>query len=311
MILQVKTGRAQNLVPNPGFELISTCNAAGLMDAMENVIADWSTYNYADNSPDIFNECFTYPSIHLPNSTFGFSYANSGTGCAGFGANPLTNDYREVISNVLTEPLIADSAYCVSYFVKNSKGENLVYYSANLGLRFSQSPTNHNEVRQQGADIRPDQPVMGNEWTEISGYYIASGGEQFIHIGILGEPHIYELDPGGSGVIYYFIDDVSVVPCNKDSLLAVILELPNVITPNDDQINDTYEIRHHNIKTMQVVILDRWGVVVQEYDGLTNTWDGTDQNGTLVNDGVYFAKVVTESSFGEVFSKTQFVHVER
>ncbi len=69
-------------------------------------------------------------------------------------------------------------------------------------------------------------------------------------------------------------------------------EIPNVMTPNNDGNNDLFII--DNIETWtsarNVTIFNRWGNKVFETGSYTNAnaWDGTDQSGKQLADGVYF-----------------------
>jgi gliding motility-associated-like protein len=67
------------------------------------------------------------------------------------------------------------------------------------------------------------------------------------------------------------------------------LELPNVFTPNRDNINDLFQIiSHTNITEMKFYIMNRWGEIVYEHDGLNPKWSGHSQTGVECSEGVYF-----------------------
>ncbi len=67
-----------------------------------------------------------------------------------------------------------------------------------------------------------------------------------------------------------------------------ILELPNIITPNNDGINDLFiPIHEKNIEKINTKIFNRWGSLVFETDNLNIEWDGK-YKGNFVSDGVYF-----------------------
>lgn len=67
------------------------------------------------------------------------------------------------------------------------------------------------------------------------------------------------------------------------------LEFPNVFTPNSDGINDFFSVRtSHNIESLRIVILDRWGVVLFESSDLDFQWNGEVSSGISCNEGVYF-----------------------
>jgi gliding motility-associated-like protein len=70
-------------------------------------------------------------------------------------------------------------------------------------------------------------------------------------------------------------------------------EFPNVITPNSDGTNDIFEIENLPENT-EVLIINRWGIVVFSSDNYQNNWDGKDTSGKELVDGVYTFKFITE-----------------
>jgi gliding motility-associated-like protein len=98
----------------------------------------------------------------------------------------------------------------------------------------------------------------------------------------------------------YFVD-VCLVAINKNGCKDTICkELTiyepfiltdiNIFTPNGDGINDvfTFEFKAASISEFTCVIVNRWGVVIDELNSITDGWDGTDRNGDKVKDGLYF-----------------------
>ena len=71
--------------------------------------------------------------------------------------------------------------------------------------------------------------------------------------------------------------------------------LPNAFTPNNDQVNDVFTIKHGEdcqVEDLQLRIFDRWGRIVYE---ITDTrtkiaWDGT-YRGRPLPGGVYMLDV--------------------
>lgn len=67
-----------------------------------------------------------------------------------------------------------------------------------------------------------------------------------------------------------------------------LLKIPNVFTPNDDGINDVWEIIHLDQYPISVLkVYSRWGVEVFSATGVHEPWDGTFQGNRLPAD-VYF-----------------------
>jgi gliding motility-associated-like protein len=71
-------------------------------------------------------------------------------------------------------------------------------------------------------------------------------------------------------------------------------EFPNVITPNSDGTNDVFEIQNLPENT-KVLILNRWGNIVFSSDNYQNNWDGKDNSGRALVDGVYTYKFTTKA----------------
>lgn len=62
------------------------------------------------------------------------------------------------------------------------------------------------------------------------------------------------------------------------------VDIPNVITPNNDNINDYFVIKNlEQYNNKQIAIFNRWGNKIFESANYANDWNGEDSN-----DGVYF-----------------------
>jgi gliding motility-associated-like protein len=72
------------------------------------------------------------------------------------------------------------------------------------------------------------------------------------------------------------------------------LLIPNVISPNNDGVNDLFEIDNLQENT-ELIILNRWGNVVFSTTNYQNNWDGKDTFGKELADGVYTYKFTTET----------------
>jgi gliding motility-associated-like protein len=68
------------------------------------------------------------------------------------------------------------------------------------------------------------------------------------------------------------------------------LVIPNIFTPNGDKVNDLYFLGTTNLSEINALILDRWGNKVYELISETGNvaWDGKNQTGQEVPDGVYY-----------------------
>jgi gliding motility-associated-like protein len=84
--------------------------------------------------------------------------------------------------------------------------------------------------------------------------------------------------------------------------------IPNIFTPNGDQINDVFSIKTEGISELSCDIYDRWGLKLYSWNGLTGSWDGTYQ-GKKCADGTYYYVVNTTNLKGVVESHEGFVQL--
>ncbi len=65
--------------------------------------------------------------------------------------------------------------------------------------------------------------------------------------------------------------------------------IPNVFTPNNDDINDIYELKLPHCDVYTLSIYDRWGLLIFYTDDAAHVfWKGKDTSGDKVVDGLYF-----------------------
>lgn len=88
----------------------------------------------------------------------------------------------------------------------------------------------------------------------------------------------------------------------------VLLDIPNVFTPNSGMANDTWLVTHSGIETYNCTIYNRWGNLIYEYSNIDAGWDGRSSNGELVTDGVYYFMIKATTILGEELNKSGFIH---
>jgi len=71
--------------------------------------------------------------------------------------------------------------------------------------------------------------------------------------------------------------------------------VPNAFTPNNDGFNDEFFIVPKGIESMRFAVFNRWGKVIYEANTLDFRWDGKDQEGNAVPEGVYIYRVWVEA----------------
>jgi len=78
--------------------------------------------------------------------------------------------------------------------------------------------------------------------------------------------------------------------------LAEVVVVPNVFTPNGDDVNDLFVIQADHLVNSSLQIFNRWGVSVYEGD-LDKPWDGK-SGGSETVDGTYFVLLKGENAEG-------------
>ena len=199
-----------NLVPNPSFEIDTSCGAAIITPAVP-----WDAPT--NGTPDLYNTCSNSitPQAGVPTNNFGFQYAHTGNGYAGasfYNFGPTDFEYIQV---ELDSNLIANKTYCASFFVSLANPSSFAL--KNIGMYFSNSHT--------------FQPILSNlsfipqiihtgfvtdtlNWVQVKGSFTAMGGERYIIIGNFDPPTAADTIRVGPlpymRCPYYYIDDVNV-----------------------------------------------------------------------------------------------------
>lgn len=88
------------------------------------------------------------------------------------------------------------------------------------------------------------------------------------------------------------------------------LVFPNVLTPNKDEINDSWFVEGECIENFECAILDRWGNEIVTLTDIEQSWDGTSAS-KKCSDGVYFYKAEVIFTSGERSSYHGFISLIR
>lgn len=216
---------AQNLVPNSSFEDTVACPS--YISQIYNA-SGWFTGNFG--TPDYFNSCFNdvvNAPPDVPRNAWGFQYAHTGEAYVGIGGYFLANPgCREYISTRLLDTLEAGKRYCVELYVALADSIPLAVNKMGVYL----SPTNDTILVDSAGnwlcDRLPYTPKWESDslvsdslnWTKISGSFIATGGEQYLIVGIFSESIDIRADTlygnGFNAISYYYIDDVAIWQCD-------------------------------------------------------------------------------------------------
>ncbi len=130
-----------------------------------------------------------------------------------------------------------------------------------------------------------------------------------------GESPTYTYTTLGTRIVTLTVTDINGCKHSYSFEVNVIgnLDIPNVFTPNGNGVNENFVLIHDMFKTYDVVILNRWGDVVEKKENHTGVllWDGKSQGGKECVDGVYFYKITGTLWDGSTLVKDGFVTLVR
>ena len=231
----------QNLVSNPSFETHVNCPNA---QAQISYCSSW--FQPTGNTPDYYNSCTT-SYVDVPTNWYGFQYPHTGNAYAGFGARYSCSwNCREYMEVLLTNMLIADKKYCVSFYV--SLADSSYMGVSSIGAYFSpilidsQATIEYLPYTPQISSSILNPLVDTTNWILVSDTFVAHGGELYMVIGVFPPDNQLAMDtirpdPFGNLFSYYYIDDVSVTDLGYVGIQSTIL-LNNVsLFPNPSDGN--------------------------------------------------------------------------
>src|SRR6188768_47119 len=175
VMLNVRFSESQNLVLNPGLESYIICPGFGQFS--NTYIDNWDKPSYG--STDYYHDSCAgiIPSQQIP---------RSGNAYAGIIGYNYGQEYREYMTGMFSSPLIGGATYYCEFYV--SLNDGYIQAIKEIGAYFSSSfpgpylNTLHIPVTPQ---IENTVTLLDDtsSWMKISGYFLASGGEQYITIG--------------------------------------------------------------------------------------------------------------------------------
>jgi gliding motility-associated-like protein len=88
------------------------------------------------------------------------------------------------------------------------------------------------------------------------------------------------------------------------------LNIPNVFTPNDDEINDFIEVSTNGVTVYEFTIFTRSGSRVYHSESPRVFWDGRTNSGHPLREGIYYY-VIEEKGGSDPFEKAGFIYLYR
>lgn len=282
---------AQNLVPNPSFELQDTCPyTPGFVDSAKPL--NWEKWY---QSPEYFDACVQGNGLDsllgVPLNGFSYQAAFDGDAYVGMFAFGNAMYYREYVGCELNEPLEVGQTYELSFFTNVAYGGSYwapTWACNKMGMLFTMEPNIWTENYHPVFEVRNNAHVYSQEvisdtanWTLVSGSFVADSAYQYLVIGNFFSDELTDtvsIIPGPSLGAYYFVDGVCVVRLGQECSFTSGIQLPEA-SPESIWPNPVVDILH--VRTAA-------GTAWKVYDATGRLVDqGRSTNGTLaiqVND---------------------------
>jgi len=264
--------------------------------------------DYFINLPGAF-----WPNIPTPlsdgNAAAGFFVINN-PDVIGFDGNILDGIYMEYLKTCLTQPLQPGNSYNLQLNLIGIGMSSFGNALSNIWFGPVDITLFGSSICTQSAVQTASCPTVSADWVELGhASFQADGTWQTLNIQFTALQSIQSVMIGGPCVPpddftfteangetfepYFVLDNAGLEAINTEECFDLVI--PNVISPNQDGINDLFKIDNLPVKT-ELIILNRWGLEVFYSDSYQNNWDGRDKSGKLLSDGVYTYKLKTSAN---------------
>jgi hypothetical protein len=251
---------AQNLVNNWSFEDTVACpNSLTQIDRA----TGWTAYK---ESPDYFNSCSpnVVGGVSVPENVWGYQYAKSGNGYAGFTAfGSSTTNSREYLGCQLNQQMQIGQKYFVSFYVCRAHNGGFQWACNNIGMQFSTIsflgfPTNSSPAPINNFAHIHDTIIISDtvNWIKISDSFIADSNYNYV---ILGNFFVDSLTQSmqigpNLGYAYYYIDDIKVsTDSNFVNAINEVNSSNNMLNIIPNPARDWIEVRGDNISLLEII----------------------------------------------------------
>lgn len=286
----IVSGYSQNLVPNSSFE-DSVCYSNW---THTNFNAEY-WYNPNNATPDYFGTVSGGEWCGMGNITLGDypEYPRTGNRCIGLWGMQIDSEVRDFVQVRLTSPLQQDTLYCAKLYL--ALADYCQIAIDRMGMLF----TTDSLVTYPSPEILgpiPQVTSMSGQflsdtsaWMELSGEFIAQGGEQYLSIGNHfqnSEVQSEVIDAQSTfDVAYYLVDDISVQKCSTTGLTTLEPKIP---PPYPNPFND-YIYLPYVKGVIEFRLYDQLGKEILRMNEIPSVLKTEG-----LNSGVYFLMIVTQ-----------------
>lgn len=202
--------------------------------------------------------------------------------------DPETN---QTIRSLMLEADLDPNEYDIEWYLDgNLMGTGLTYEATQVGT-YTAMPIKFSTELPPDCNYEPEEVIVGQSSKALAHVEVTFPFENVANAQVLIDSgygnYIYQLDDGDFQTSNVFTnlnsgDHVIVVRdtfgyCGHYTLAFTVIKYPNYFTPNEDGVNDTWNIwdlRSEHPESV-ITIFDRYGKFLKQISPLGNGWDGT------------------------------------
>ncbi len=300
-----------NLVQNPSFGDIENCSTG--------VSLNWyPDFNYATNT--INNTPFGTPDLYHSCNSFQGNFGCITTALDGdafmaflYSSDFITFGGGEFMAAELVKPLQIHQNYCISFYKNYCDSVDgagpIILNNFSVGFFNNLYPFDFGVCNGCLTNIIPDHltdtisyDTIQKGWQKVEYNYIAKENEKYVLLGWLEnylDLNVIFLTTdtiiGNLHYSYMFLDSVVVHQCHNELGMNIEnLIIPNIITANNDAVNDNWILHNGdvNIPQVSIEIYNRWGEVVYQSEDYHGEWQAENIQGQECPAGVYYYRVI-------------------
>ncbi|MES2593031.1 MAG: PKD-like domain-containing protein [Bacteroidota bacterium] len=96
-----------------------------------------------------------------------------------------------------------------------------------------------------------------------------------------------------------------------DVYLNSVFIIPNIFTPNDDNVNDIFTVQGIGLTELNGEVFNRWGQKEYEWHTTNGGWNGRTASGIKASNGTYYYMITAKGIDGKVYSEKGYFNLIR
>lgn len=205
--------------------------------------------------------------------------------------------FSDLNSNTLSLTFTVNLTYTISLIVANSTGT----YSTSTIVAPSKTPKASFNASMDGPGFPSNLYLTNYSSNQIANKWlyndVSAADSSYNAVKKYNAPGLYNVTLVAKGLRgcndtsrYYFE-----IPGSSSIIL------PNIFTPNNDDVNEVYTPVVSGISTLKASVYNRYGALMTSWDKVHGSWDGYTNSGVACDEGQYFIYLEATGFDGKVY----------